>query len=148
MALVPEGLPGAGGSFVLTQRWATDLEAFNALPVAKQEAVIGRTKADSIELEGEAMPHDSHVSRTDVTVDGVALRIFRRSVPYGDLNEHGLYFVAFACEQRRHQIQLEHMLGVSGDGLHDRLIEFSTPKTGSYFFAPGIEALSRALGRS
>ena len=148
VALVPEGLPGAGGSFVLTQRWATDLDAFHALPVAEQEAIIGRTKADSIELEGDAMPEDSHVSRTDVSVDGVALKIFRRSAPYGNLDEHGLYFVAFACEQRRHQIQLERMFGVSGDGLHDRLVEFSTPKTGSYFFAPSIEALHRALGRS
>jgi putative iron-dependent peroxidase len=148
VALVPDGLPGAGGSFVLTQRWATDLDAFNALPVAEQEAIIGRTKADSIELEGDAMPDDSHVSRTDVSVDGVALKIFRRSAPYGDLEEHGLYFVAFACEQRRHQIQLERMFGASGDGFHDRLIEFSAPKTGSYFFAPGVEALNRALGRS
>lgn len=144
-ALVPAGQPGAGGSHVLTQRWATDLYAFNALGVAEQEAVIGRTKADSIELEGDAMPANSHVSRTDAKVDGVAMKVFRRSVPYGNLSERGLYFVSFACEQRRHRVQLERMYGLTDDGIHDRLIEFSKAKTGSYFFAPCVDALERAL---
>ena len=44
------------------------------------------------------------------------------------------------------QIQLERMFGVSGDGLHDRLVEFSRPDTGSYLFAPGERALAGALG--
>ena len=56
VALVPAGLPGAGGAFVLSQKWVHDLEAFRALPVAEQERVIGRTKADSIELEAPPCP--------------------------------------------------------------------------------------------
>ena len=46
----------------------------------------------------------------------------------------------------RHQIQLERMFGVSGDGLHDRLIEFSRADTGSYLFAPRERALAEAIG--
>ena len=38
------GMPGAGGSHVLAMRWVHDLEAFDRLPVAEQERVIGRTK--------------------------------------------------------------------------------------------------------
>ncbi|MDX1512362.1 MAG: Dyp-type peroxidase [Gammaproteobacteria bacterium] len=144
-ALVPEGEAGAGGSHVLTQRWATDLDAFNALEVAEQEAVIGRTKLDSVELEGDAMPADSHVSRTDVKIDGVGMKVFRRSVPYGNLSERGLYFVSFACEQRRHRVQLERMYGLAEDGIHDRLIEFSRANTGSYFFAPSLDALEQVF---
>ena len=144
-AVVPNG-PGAGGSIVLTQRWVHDLDKFKALDVAAQEAVIGRTKADSIELEGDALAPDSHVARTDVTRDGVALKVYRRSAPYATLARHGLYFLAFACARERHQIQLERMYGVSGDGLHDRLIEFSTADTGSYLFAPGERALAEAIG--
>lgn len=34
------------------------------------------------------------------------------------------------------------MYGVTGDGLHDRLIEFSTPVTGSYWFAPDADTLA------
>jgi putative iron-dependent peroxidase len=139
-ALVAEG-PGAGGSIVFTQRWVHDLPAFEALPVELQEKVIGRTKADSIELEGDDMPADSHVSRTDVEVDGTAMKILRRSSPYGSATEHGLYFVAFTCEQRRVQIQLERMYGVAGDGLADRLVDFSRAVTGSYWFAPSVEQL-------
>ncbi len=144
-AVVPEG-PGAGGSIVLVQRWAHDLDKFAALDVATQEAVVGRTRADSIELEGDDMPPDSHVSRTDVTRDGVALKVYRRSAPYATLARHGLYFLAFARARERHQIQLERMFGVSGDGLHDRLIEFSRADTGSYLFAPGERALAAAIG--
>ena len=140
-AVIPGG-PGAGGSIVLVQRWVHDLEKFAGLDVAAQEAVIGRTKADSIELEGDALAPDSHVARTDVEKDGVALKIYRRSAPYATLARHGLYFLAFACALERHRIQLERMFGVSGDGLHDRLVEFSRPDTGSYLFAPGVHALA------
>ena len=144
-AVVPDG-PGAGGSIVLVQRWVHDLDKFAALDVAAQEAVIGRTKAESIELEGDALAADSHVARTDVTKDGVAMKVYRRSAPYATIARHGLYFLAFARARERHQIQLERMYGVSGDGIHDRLIEFSHADTGSYLFAPGERALGEAIG--
>ena len=144
-AVVPGG-PGAGGCIVLAQRWVHDLDKFNALDVAAQEAVIGRTRAESIELEGEALAPDSHVARTDVEKDGVALKVYRRSTPYATLARHGLYFLSFARARERHQIQLERMYGVFGDGLHDRLIEFSRADTGSYLFAPGERALAQAVG--
>ncbi len=143
VALVPAGLPGAGGAFVLSQKWVHDLAAFRAQPVAEQEWVIGRTKADSIELEGAAMPADSHVSRSDVSLDGVAQKIYRRSTPFGGVAEHGLYFLAFARELSRFDVQLRRMFGASEDGLRDRLTEFSKPVTGSYWFAPSEDALMR-----
>jgi putative iron-dependent peroxidase len=143
-ALLPEGAPGAGGSFVLTQRWVHELESFHALPVPEQEKVIGRTKADSVELEGEAMPRDSHVSRTDLDESGPDLKIYRRSAPYGRVGEHGLYFLAFSSQLHRFDLMLKRMYGVAGDGVHDRLIEFSRAVTGAYWFAPSrgeLEAL-------
>lgn len=145
-ALVPEGETGAGGSFVLTQRWIHDLTRFQALPVDEQERVIGRTRAESIELTGDAMPADSHVSRTDVAEEGVALKVFRRSAPYGRVGEHGLYFLSFACELHRHQVMLDRMFGISGDGIYDRVIDFTRPVTGSYYFAPSLADLEGALG--
>lgn len=144
-ALVPEG-PGAGGSFVLTQRWVHDLRRFAALPVADQERVIGRTKPDSVELEGDAMPADSHVSRTDLKRDGEAIKIFRRSFPYGTVGEHGLYFLAFACCLERFQILLDSMFGRSDDGLHDHLLQFTHAVSGAYWFAPSVEDLDAAIG--
>ena len=142
-ALIPEGKPGAGGAFVLSQQWVHNLPAFHALSQSEQERVIGRTKPDSIELEGEAMPPTAHVSRTDYKENGKALKIFRRSAPYGTVKEHGLYFLAFSCELRRFQVLLERMFGASGDGVSDKLLRYSKPVTSSYWFAPSREALTR-----
>jgi len=144
-ALVPEGEVGAGGSYVLTQRWVHDLPAFEALPLAAQEGVIGRTKAESIELEGDAMPATSHVARTDASVDGVKQKIFRRSLPWGGVAKQGLYFLAFACAVSRFEIQLARMYGTAGDDLHDRVIEFSQAVSGAYWFAPSEAELATAL---
>ena len=140
-------IPGSsGGAYVLTQQWVHELAKFNALEVGAQESVVGRTKVEDVELTGDAMPADSHVSRTDVTEDGVAMKIYRRSAPYGSLTEHGLYFLAFACDLRRFEVQLERMYGVAGDGLSDRLIEFSTAITGAYWYAPGAGDLEGVFG--
>ena len=140
-ALIPEGQTGAGGSFVLSQQWVHNLPAFNSLSQSDQERVVGRTKPDSVELEGDAMPPISHVSRTDYKENGKALKIVRRSAPYGTVGEHGLYFLAFSCELYRFQILLERMFGVSGDGVSDHLIRYSKPVTSSYWLAPSREAL-------
>ncbi len=145
-ALVPDGESGAGGSYVLAQQWVHDTAKFAALPVAEQERVMGRTKADSIELEGDAQPPDSHVSRTDVKVNGVAQKIWRRSAPFGGAGRHGLYFLAFTCDPARFDIQLRRMVGLADDGYHDRLMEFSTAMSSSYWFAPSEQALAKALG--
>jgi putative iron-dependent peroxidase len=142
-ALVSDDAPGAGGSFVLTQRWVHDLDAFESLPVADQERVIGRTKPDSIELEGDDMPPDSHVSRTDVS----SAKIYRRSAPFGSVAEKGLYFLAFACDIDRFDLLLRRMYGVTDGSIRDRLTVYSRPVTGSYWFAPSEEALSSLLKR-
>ena len=56
----PTGRPGAGGTILLLQKWAHDAAAWESLPVETQERVIGRTKADSVELDDK--PADSHVA--------------------------------------------------------------------------------------
>ncbi|MBT6273746.1 MAG: Dyp-type peroxidase, partial [Chromatiales bacterium] len=144
-AVIAAGQKGEGGRIAFTQRWVHDLPAFGARSVTEQERIIGRTKPDSIELEGDAMPADSHVAKTDLSEDGVALKIYRRSAPYGSVGEHGLHFVCFATTQRRIQLQLESMFGLSADGEHDRIIEYSTPVTGSYWFVPSTQMLTAAL---
>ncbi|MEX1664254.1 Dyp-type peroxidase [Zhongshania arctica] len=141
VALIPEDEPGAGGSYVMSQQWVHNLRSFSALSQPEQEAVIGRTKPDSIELNDEAMPDNSHVSRSDVKINGVAQKLYRRSVPYGGVLEHGLYFLAFSADIRRFDHILQSMFGVSGDGVHDRLTDFSTPVSGSYWFAPSAAEL-------
>jgi len=142
-ALVPDGQPGAGGSHVLAMRWVHDLEAFEALSITEQERIFGRTKADSIELVDEAKPPTAHIARVEIEDDaGVELPIYRRSVPYGTVAEHGLYFVAFSADRSRFETMLGRMFGTLGDGGHDRLTDFSRPVSGAFYYAPPLNLLS------
>ena len=143
-ALIADG-PAAGGSFVLAQRWVHDLTGFGALPTAEQERVIGRTKADSVELTGTAMPPDSHVSRTDLKRDGEPVKIYRRSSPTGGIADPGLFFLAFSADVERFRILLNSMFGNTDDGLQDRLLSWSRPISGSFYYAPPTDALSAAF---
>lgn len=93
VALVADGAPGAGGSVVLVQKWTHDAAAFEALPIAEQEKVIGRTKETSIELAEEVSGPESHVSRTTIEEHGVEQHIFRRNTPFGMATEHGTMFI-------------------------------------------------------
>ena len=128
---------------MLAQRWVHDLIAFDRLAVADQEATIGRTKPDSVELDDK--PPTAHISRVVIEEDGEELEIYRRSAPYGTVREHGLYFVAFSADRTRFDKMLARMFGTTGDGLHDHLTDFTRPVSGAYYFAPSLQALA-ALG--
>jgi porphyrinogen peroxidase len=142
-ALVPDGRPGAGGSHVLAMRWVHNLEAFDALPIHDQERVFGRTKAASIELEGDAKPANAHIARVEIhDASGNELPIYRRSVPYGTVAEHGLCFLAFSADRSRFDRMLGRMFGLDEDGLHDRLVEFSRPVAAAYYYAPPLNVLA------
>jgi len=144
-AFIPQGQPGAGGSLVLSQKWVHDLAKWGTLPVHCQEAVVGRTKVENEELEGDAMPIDSHVSRTDLKVDGEAMKIYRRSAPFGTVQENGLLFLAFAKELKRFSTQLDSMYGLNEEGVIDQILNYSKAVSGSYWFAPTQEDLQQAL---
>jgi len=143
-ALIPEGQPGEGGSFVLGQKWTHKLEAFLSMSVVAQEKVIGRTKETNIELEGTALPPESHVGRTDIDVNDVPMKMYRRGTPYGNGADKGLYFLAFACDMGRFTHVIDSMLGKT-DGVTDRMMDFSDALTGSYWFMPSQEDLDAVL---
>jgi putative iron-dependent peroxidase len=146
VALVPSGRRGEGGSFVIAQRWVHDLAAFAALDVADQERVFGRTKPDSVELDGDAKPADAHISRVEIhDLSGAERPVFRRSTPYGTVGEAGLYFLAFSADPTRFTDMLGAMFGAGDDGIRDRLTDFSRPVSGSFFFAPSLDALAEVL---
>jgi porphyrinogen peroxidase len=135
LVLVPEGRPGAGGTVLLLQKWAHDAAVWESLPVESQEAVIGRRKADSVELEPK--PPDSHVASTDQDRFG---KIFRRNMPYGTVSDHGTMFVGFSAAQRPLAAMLESMAGLAG-GARDALTLYTRPLSGAYYFVPSIEGL-------
>jgi putative iron-dependent peroxidase len=135
IALIAEGSPGAGGTILLLQKWGHDSTAWESLPVADQERVIGRAKDDSTELENK--PSTSHVARTDQDQFG---KIFRRNMPYGTVTDHGTMFVGFSADQGHLKAMLESMAGLA-NGERDALTRYTRPLTGSYYFIPSVESL-------
>jgi putative iron-dependent peroxidase len=146
VALVPEGAPGEGGSYAITQRWVHDLDAFGALSVEGQEGVIGRHKADSVELPDDVKPPTAHIARVVIEEGGEELEILRRSVPYASLVEEGLHFVAFAADPATFEKMLRRMFEPDDQATHDHLTDFSTPVTGSAWFVPSLQQLDEVLG--
>jgi porphyrinogen peroxidase len=141
VAIVPAGQPGEGSSMVLVQQWVHKATAWNNLDVPTQERVIGRTKPDSIELDENIQPAESHVSRTVIeNENGNELKIFRRNVPYGTVAEHGTMFVGFTSDPPRMNRMLQRMAG-NEDGIRDNLTRYATPLTGAYYVVPATEAL-------
>ena len=135
-AVVPEGEPGAGASVVLLQQWQHRSDEWEALTQAQQEAAMGRTKGDSVELADR--PEDSHVARTDQDTFG---HVFRRNMPYGTVSCHGTMFVGFSSDRSRLHRMLESMVG--RDGRRDALTRYVQPLTGAYYVVPPVEALRR-----
>jgi putative iron-dependent peroxidase len=140
VAVIPTGQPGDGGSILLLQQWEHDAVAWEQLPVATQEAIIGRRKSDSVELDPR--PPTSHVARTDQDALG---KIFRRNIAYGTLTRHGTIFVGFSRDQRILRAMLESMVGVGGPP--DRLITVTRPLTGSYYVVPSADGLAAMGGK-
>jgi putative iron-dependent peroxidase len=134
----------AGGSYVFTQRYVHDVARFGKLPLEEQEGAVGRRKRDSKELSDKKKPATSHISRVVIEEDGEELEIVRHSFPYGNLSESGLFFIAYTKDLEIPQKMLRRMYGISGDGLHDRLMDFTKAVSGAHFFAPA-ERMLRSL---
>jgi putative iron-dependent peroxidase len=140
VALVPPGSPGEGCSIVLVQKWVHDVAAWESLPTAEQERVIGRTKADSIELDDAVRGPQSHVPRNVIVENGQEQHIFRRNAPFGTATAHGTMFIGFSTDQQRLARMLRRMAGAE-DGIRDALTRYTTVQTGAYYVVPPVEAL-------
>ena len=139
----------AGGSYVVVQKYVHDLEAWNRLPIAQQEQVIGRTKQSDIELSGNSRRSDSHVALTTVlNPDGSQAQIVRDNMPFGrfasgtpERGEFGTYFIGYSATPATIETMLARMFLGDAAGNTDRLLDFSTAVTGSLFFVPSLDFL-------
>lgn len=132
-ALFSDG-PAAGASLLLIQRWPHE-PGWADLSVEAQEAAIGRTKADDVELDPK--PETSHAARTDQDEIGT---IVRRNMPYGTAADHGTMFVGLTNDQAVMHRMLERMAGIEGP--RDELTRYTHPDTGSYYLLPPVAALT------
>ncbi|MBU2698021.1 Dyp-type peroxidase [Pimelobacter sp. 30-1] len=137
----------AGGSYVITQKYVHDLDAWRTLSVEQQEHAIGRTKLDDVELADDVKPSNSHVALTTIVdTDGTERDILRDNMPFGRVGagEFGTYFIGYANDPGVIEEMLQNMFVGKPPGNHDRVLDFSTALTGSLFFVPSADFLDAA----
>ena len=75
------------------------LAGWAALSIEEQEAIMGRTKLENIELDDDDAPRKSHKSLATIEDDaGGELAILRDNMPFGrpGAGEFGTYFIGYA----------------------------------------------------
>ena len=134
-----------GGSYLFVQKYIHNLAAWKGLSTEDQEKVIGRYKSNDIEMADEVKPSNSHIALANVGDD---LKIVRDNMPFGSMstNEMGTYFIAYASTFGTVQQMLNNMFIGLPEGNYDRILDFSTAKTGSLFFVPTFDMLDEFSG--
>jgi putative iron-dependent peroxidase len=127
-----------------------DLAYFAALSPKDQENTFGRSKADSTRLATQVpTSHLAHVELREGEAgdEGKPKRgeMVRRSTPYAFHDGTvGLYFMGFCREQAPMRERMEAIYAMNGQQ-RDALTGYSTPASGSYYFAPSVETLDLML---
>ena len=149
-ALVGDDDPDyAGGSYIVVQKYLHKQSAWQELPVEAQEKIIGRTKADNIELDtddadGTGHGRKSHKSlATIVDANGVEHDILRDNMPFGRPGhaEFGTYFIGYSRDLWVTEQMLRNMFVGDPVGSYDRMLDFADAATGATFFAPSNDVL-------
>jgi putative iron-dependent peroxidase len=143
-AIIQGGPNVIGGSYIVVQKYLHNLNGWGSLKTEEQESIIGRTKLDNIELDDAESGQRSH--KTLATIEdenGNEHDIVRDNMPFGSpaSGEYGTYFIGYSKNLWVIERMLERMFIGHPPGKHDRILDFSTPVTGSTFFAPSVEVL-------
>ncbi|MBG6121265.1 Dyp-type peroxidase [Corynebacterium aquatimens] len=146
VGLIQDG-PWAGGSYIVEQKYIHDLRSWDALSTRDQELVVGRTKAEDIELDDDEKPLNSHVALNTIEdEEGNELKIVRNNLAFGTASgDQGTFFISYANDVRITELMLRRMFIGEPPGNHDRILDFSTALTGCLFFAPPAEFLDNIL---
>ncbi|OTG65094.1 Dyp-type peroxidase [Acinetobacter silvestris] len=133
-----------GGSYAFIQKYMHDMDKWRGLSDEEQEKVIGRKKFNDVELGDDVKPGTAHnvVSKAHDR-DGNELKIMRANMPFSNpsKNEYGTFFIGYAGKFSTTNQMLKHMFQGDAAGNLDRLLDFSTAKTGTLFFVPTIDFL-------
>ena len=133
-----------GGSYVHVQKYLHDMVSWDSLSVTEQERVIGRTKLEDIEFPDDMKPANSHVALNVIEdADGHQLQIVRANMPFGEVGkgEYGTYYIAYSRTPTVTETMLRNMFLGDPPGNTDRILDFSTPVTGTLFFTPTVDFL-------
>lgn len=148
VAIVGDADPDfAGGSYIHVQRYRHKMDLWSRLPVKQQEDIIGRTKADDIEYASADKAAFAHTKRTNLKdAEGNSIEILRQSMPYGDMAEQGLMFIACAKSPKPFTQMLRSMIYGDENGVYDKLLDYTSAETGAAFFAPSADFIKSHAG--
>ncbi|UQS84076.1 Dyp-type peroxidase [Bombilactobacillus thymidiniphilus] len=128
------------GSYAFAQKYRHNMQAWNDLDTTDQEKAIGRKKFSDLELVDEQKDSNAHNIVSQDNDDGVEHKIVRMNVPYSDpaTGITGTYFIGYS-----RYFSVTHRMLVNMFSQNDRLLDFSTPLTGSMYFIPSRSLLAR-----
>jgi len=128
------------GSYAFSQKYIHNMDAWKALKTEDQEKAIGRHKFSDRELTDDEKLKNSHNVVSKDMKDGIEHKIVRMNVPFSDPAKDitGTYFIAYTKDFAITNRMLEGMFTKS-----DRLLDFSTPISGTLFFIPSKTTLDK-----
>lgn len=140
--LIPSG-SWANGSYLITQKYLHNMDAWNKLTVEKQNQIIGRHKDTNIEIPDDEKQPYAHNKLTTITKNGVQIDIFRDNMPFGSPGnaEYGTFFVGYCNKASITEEMLRNMFIGSPKGTYDKILDFSTAVSGNLWFIPTIDWL-------
>jgi putative iron-dependent peroxidase len=135
----------AAGSYVIVQKYLHDLAGWNALHTEEQEAIVGRTKLNDVELDDSIKPTYAHNALTTIKEDGRGVKILRDNMPFGHAGqkEYGTYFIGYSRSPTTIEQMLQNMFIGKPSGNYDRILDFSRAVTGNLFFVPSATFLEK-----
>ncbi|CAG7963961.1 unnamed protein product [Penicillium olsonii] len=142
--IAEEDTSASGGSYIVVQKYTHDLPGWKNLSTEEQEKIIGRTKIDNVELDDAESGQRSHKTLNTIEdEDGNEHDILRDNMPFGSpgSGEFGTYFIGYTRHLWVIEKMLERMFVGDPPGLHDRILDFSKPLTGTTFYAPPASLL-------
>jgi putative iron-dependent peroxidase len=134
-AAVTAALASDGASFVAVQRWIHDLARLETFASHDRDLLVGRDRETNAELA--VAPATAHIKRAQQEAFDPPAFMVRRSMPYGGVVEHGLYFVSYVAALATFAKVLRKMVGLD-DGVVDGLFQFTRPVSGGYYWCPPV----------
>jgi putative iron-dependent peroxidase len=133
---------------VVIQKYLHDLSAWRAQKVEAQEAIIGRTEFDNVELPDATEGQKSHKTLWTIEDSEGEHDILRDNMPFAvpGRGEYGTYFIGYSRHLWVIEKMLERMFMGNPAPLHDRILDFSKAVAGVTFFAPARKFLSDLHG--
>ncbi len=106
VAVIKDGVD-AGGSYVFVQRWEHNLKQLNRMSIHDQEMMIGRTKEDNEEIDGD----------TKVVQRGAADKLFINTAGMGAIpaNIHWVSTLRRCCPYKSDHLTIRHRRRGSAD---------------------------------